>query len=118
MWDWFATPAKVKQSRFRRTQAQVELTAAQRQFIVNLEEAYTEARTSLASTTSLDDTEKDATESSRLVDLRYRAGEATVLEVVDAQSTLVAAENARIDGAVRYALALASLQTLTGSLPQ
>jgi outer membrane protein TolC len=41
-----------------------------------------------------------------------------VLEVVDAESTLVTAQNARVDGAVRYAVALSNLQTLTGSLPQ
>jgi outer membrane protein TolC len=37
-----------------------------------------------------------------------------VLEVVDAQNTLLAAETAQADGVVRYQLALANLQTLTG----
>jgi outer membrane protein TolC len=118
VWDWFATPAKIKQSKLRRTQAQVELTAAQRQLIANIEEAYTEARTAFSSMNSLNASEKDAAESLHLTDLRYRAGEATVLEVVDAESTLVTAQNARVDGAVRYAVALSNLQTLTGSLPQ
>jgi outer membrane protein TolC len=118
VWDWFATPAKVKQSKLRRTQAQVELTAAQRQLIANIEEAFTEASTAYASLNSLQQTENDATESLKLTDLRYRAGEATVLEVVDAEGTLVTAQNARVDGAVRYAVALSNLQTLTGKLPQ
>jgi outer membrane protein TolC len=118
VWDWFATPAKLKQSKLRRTQAQVELTAAQRQLIADIEEAYTEARTAQQSLASLEQSEKDATESLHLTDLRYRAGEATVLEVVDAESTLVTAQNARVDGAVRYSTALANLQLLTGSLPQ
>jgi outer membrane protein TolC len=118
VWDWFATPAKVKQSKLRRTQAQAELTAAQRQLIANIEEAYTEARTSFSSLNSLQQSESDAAESLRLTDLRYRAGEATALEVVDAEGTLVTAENSRVDGAVRYAVALSNLQTLTGSLPQ
>jgi outer membrane protein TolC len=43
-------------------------------------------------------------------------GESSVLEVVDAQGTLVTAENARADGSVRYELALAQLETLTGRL--
>ena len=118
MWDWFATPAKVKQSKFRRAQAQVELTAAQRQLIADVSEAYAEAQTALQSLDSLHQSEADAAESLNLTDLRYRAGEATVLEVVDAQSTLVTAQNATTDGSVRYALALAQLQTLTGKLPQ
>ncbi|HEY3930549.1 MAG TPA: TolC family protein [Candidatus Koribacter sp.] len=118
VWDWFATPARVKQSKLRRTQAQVELTAAQRQLVADVEETYTEARTAQASLASLENSEKDAAESLRLTDLRYRSGEATVLEVVDSQSTLVSAQMARVDGAVRYALALANLQTLTGTLPR
>jgi outer membrane protein TolC len=48
--------------------------------------------------------------------LRYQAGEATVLEVVDAQTTLLQARNAFDDGLVRYRMALAALQTLTGTL--
>jgi len=38
-----------------------------------------------------------------------------VLEVVDAQTTLVGARNAYDDGMVRYRVALANLQTLTGA---
>jgi len=51
-----------------------------------------------------------------LTKLRYTAGECTVLEVVDAQASYVTSENAREDGKVRYQTALASLQTLAGSL--
>jgi outer membrane protein TolC len=38
------------------------------------------------------------------------------LEVVDAQTTAALAETAYEDGAVRYRVALANLQTLTGEL--
>jgi outer membrane protein TolC len=51
-----------------------------------------------------------------LTELRYTGGEATVLEVVDAQNSLTIAENAREDGVVRYQMAIADLQTLTGTL--
>jgi outer membrane protein TolC len=56
-----------------------------------------------------------AAESLRLTTLRYQAGESTVLEVVDAQNTLTMAQNALADGQVRYRVALATLQTLTGN---
>ena len=46
--------------------------------------------------------------------LRYQSGEATALEVVDAQNTLATARNNFDDGQVRYRVALANLQTLTG----
>jgi outer membrane protein TolC len=57
-----------------------------------------------------------AAESLRLTKLRYADGEATVLEVVDAQSAYVGAENAREDGTVRYQAARADLETLTGTM--
>jgi outer membrane protein TolC len=57
-----------------------------------------------------------AAESLRLTTLRYKNGEATVLEVVDAQTTAAQASGMYQDGAVRYRVALANLQTLTGVL--
>ena len=57
-----------------------------------------------------------AAESLRLTRLRYTNGEATVLEVVDAETSLTTAENAREDGITRYQTALANLQLLTGTL--
>jgi outer membrane protein TolC len=118
IFDWFATPARVKQATLRTRQAQLELTAAQRRAIAQLEEFYHEAEGALTELASLDQSVATAAESLRLVYLRYRAGEATVLEVVDAQNSASAAESARADGIVRYRVALANLQTLTGSLPQ
>jgi outer membrane protein TolC len=47
--------------------------------------------------------------------MRYQAGEATVLEVVDAQNTLTQSRNAYADGQWRYRQAIANLQTLTGN---
>jgi outer membrane protein TolC len=48
------------------------------------------------------------------VTLRYQAGESTVLEVVDAQNTLIEARNAFDDAQVRYRLAVATLDAATG----
>jgi outer membrane protein TolC len=47
--------------------------------------------------------------------LRYQAGESTALEVTDAQNTFVQSRNAADDAEARYRLAIAQLQTLTGS---
>lgn len=118
IFDWFATSARVKQSMLRRKQAQLELTAAQRRAIAQLDEFYHEAQGSRNELDSLDQSVATAAESLRLTYLRYRAGEATVLEVVDAQNSATDAESARADSIVRYRVALANLQTLTGTLPQ
>jgi outer membrane protein TolC len=63
----------------------------------------------------LRDSEQLSIENLRLTTLRYRAGEATAFEVVDAQATLTAARNAYIDGLSRFKIAFATLQNLTGS---
>jgi len=51
----------------------------------------------------------------RLVNLRYQGGASTVLDVVDAENTLTTSRNAYDDAQVRYRVALAQLQTLTGA---
>ena len=56
-----------------------------------------------------------AAESLRLIDLRYQAGESNALEVVDAQNTATLTSTAFADAQVRYRVALATLQTFTGS---
>ena len=118
VWDWFATRSRVHDSLVRREQAKTELTVAQRQLIASLNGAYQEAQVSLDQLRLLDRTVQSATESLRLTNLRYSAGEGTVLEVVDSENTLVQAETSRTDGAARYFNALANLQTLTGSMPR
>jgi outer membrane protein TolC len=116
VWDWLATEHKVKQSEIRRQAAQVALTATQRQLIARFDEAYHEAATARDQLVSLDESVQTAAESLRLTKLRYTGGEATVLEVVDAQNAFVLAENAREDGRVRYQAARVDLQMLTGTL--
>lgn len=116
IWDWLATGHKVKQSEIRRDAARVTLTATQRQFIAHLQEFYSEARVAREQMQSLDQSVQTAADSLRLTRLRYGNGEATVLEVVDAQNSLTLAENARTDGMIRYEIAIANLQTLTGAL--
>lgn len=116
VWDWLSTQHKVKQSEIRRNAAQVALTASQRRLIADLDETYREAATARDQLASLDASVTTARESLRLTRLRYTGGEATVLEVVDAQTTMLAAENAREDGMVRYQAARVNLLALTGTM--
>ncbi len=115
VWDWLATEHKVKQSEIRRNASQVALSNAQRRAIAQLDEIYSEAQAARDQQASLDLSVSTAAESLRLTKLRYTNGEATVLEVVDAQTAYVAAENAREDGRVRYESARAALAALTGT---
>jgi outer membrane protein TolC len=116
VWNWGATQSRVRQAQLRRDQAKRELSFAQRKLLAEIRSLYAEAETSLNELEGLQRSAQLAEESLRLVTLRYRNGESTVLEVVDAQTTFTTANAAYQDGAVRYRVALANLQTLTGVL--
>ena len=115
VFSWGATQSKVRQAELQRHQAQVELSAAQRQALAALQSFYSEAQTARGQLDTLRNSAELAAESLRLTNLRYGAGEASALEVVDAQNTLTAARNGYHDGEARYHLAIANLQTLTGA---
>lgn len=116
MWNWGATRSKIKQAEQRRTQAEADLKLAQRTLQGNLAGVYAEARGALAQLDSLRESVDLATQSLRLTVIRYQAGEATAFEVVDSQNILTQARNGLNDGLARYRVALATLETLTGTL--
>jgi outer membrane protein TolC len=115
IFSWGADRSKLKQAKLRRDQTQVELTFAQKQLLSHLRQFYSEAEAARSEMESLASSAELAADSLRLVNLRYQAGESTVLEVVDAQNTLTLARNAYDDGQARFRIALANLQTLTGT---
>jgi outer membrane protein TolC len=115
VWDWGIRHSKVKQSEFRREQASVDLSLAQRTMLRNLRGFYDEAQVSRRQIDLLRRAGDLAAENLRLVLLRYQAGEATLIELVDAQTSLTQARNAYDDGMARYRLAISNLQTVTGT---
>lgn len=117
IWNWGATQSRVRQAQLRRDQAKVELSYTQRKLLAEMRSLYSEAETALNELAGLQRSSELAADSLRLTTLRYKNGEATVLEVVDAQSAYAAADANYQDGALRYRVALANLQTLTGVLP-
>jgi outer membrane protein TolC len=115
IFNWWVTRSKVRQAELKRQQAQLDLVLTQREVNSNLRNAYLEVKTAYAQLDSLKRSLDLSAESLRLTNLRYQAGEAVALEVVDAQSTLTQARNACDDGLSRYRIALATIQTLTGN---
>jgi outer membrane protein TolC len=115
VWTWGAARSKVKQAELRLEQARTDLSFTQRQLLANLHGFYLEANVASSQMASLKHSLDLSEESLKLTLLRYEAGEVTVLEVVDAQTTLFGARNAYDDGLARYRLSLAALQTLTGA---
>ena len=112
--SWGALRSKVKQAELQLQQARNDLSFTQRQIASELNQFYLEAQVSAAQIASLRRSLTLSEDGLRLTLLRYQAGEATILEVSDAQATVVQARNAYIDGLSRYRVAVGTLQTLTG----
>jgi outer membrane protein TolC len=115
VWNWGATRSKIRQAELRLRQAQSELSFTQKKVLADLKAFHREAEVASTQVASLRRSADLAAESLRLTFLGYQAGENTALEVVDAQMTLIETRNALADGLLRYRLALASLQTITGA---
>jgi outer membrane protein TolC len=115
VWDWGTLRSKVHQAEYKEDEARVQLSQTQRQILSDLYSSYNEAAVARSAVDTSRRTADLATESLRLINLRYQAGESTSLEVVDAQTTSIQARNAYDDAEARYRIALANLQTLTGS---
>jgi len=115
VWSWGAIHSKVKQAELRKQQTELDLGMARKQTDAAVLSAYQEAQTALAQVASLKESVDLAEESLRLTLLRYKAGEATTLEVVDAQAAAILARNANTDGLFRYRAAYAAVQQLTGN---
>jgi outer membrane protein TolC len=115
VWDWGTLHSKVRQAEYKQDSAKAQLSQTQRSILAELYAAYDEASVARDAVDKLRQTADLAAESLRLVNLRYQAGTSPALEVVDAETTLTAARNAYDDGQVRYRIALANLQTLTGA---
>ncbi len=115
IWNWGAIRSKIKQASLRERQAELDVTLAQKQLQADISSSYQEAQTAFSQVSSLRASSDLANESLRLAILRYKAGEATALEVVDAQTTANLARTALDDGLVRYRVALLLLRTLMGT---
>ncbi|MGB8480432.1 MAG: TolC family protein [Acidobacteriaceae bacterium] len=114
IWNWGSTESKLRQAEYRRQQARVELSQAQREALSNLSAYYNEAKVARSELATLQQDANLAADSLRLTKLQYKAGDAIELEVLSAQTALSSAKNALDMGEARYRVALATLQTLTG----
>ena len=116
IFTWGATHSKVKQAKSMEDVAQVDLSFARRQAVGEFEQDYAAAQTAEQDVAIRRQALADAIESRRLTLLQYRAGIATALEVVTAESDVDTESGALYDAITRYATAVANLATLTGKL--
>jgi outer membrane protein TolC len=115
VWDWGTLRSKLHQAQYKQQEAKSLLNQEQRLKISELYAAYNEAAIARNAVEESHKTADLATESLRLVNLRYEGGASPATEVVDAENQLLTARNGYIDAQARYRAAVAALQTITGS---
>lgn len=116
IWNWGETHSKVKQAEALHQQATLELSFANRKLGSDLKRLYQDARSAKVEIQIRRSAASRAVESRSLTLLQYKAGQATALEVVNAEDTVSLERNALADAETRYAVAIANLSTLTGTL--
>ena len=114
IFDWGATRSKEKQARLRVQVAENERAIAVRGFTQQFYAAKSQAAIAAARITLAREGVSRAQDNLTASIARYRAGEAQIVEVTDAQTTLVAQRSALYQAIFDYQIALARLRQATG----
>ncbi len=115
VWDWGARISKLHQAEEQRDSAKLDFLFAQRRAISLLHSYYDESQIAWDQLGNLRHAVDLAQQNLQLVTLQYQAGEAAVLDVLDAETVLASVRDSYATGEARYRDALANLQTITGS---
>ncbi|MGH9688351.1 MAG: TolC family protein, partial [Candidatus Acidiferrales bacterium] len=115
VWDWGTRFSKLHQAQEQQKMAKFDLLFARRRIVSLLHSYYDESQNAWTQLSNLRHSVDLAQQNLQLVTLQYQSGEATVLEVLDAETALAGARDSYATGEARYRNALAALQTITGS---
>lgn len=115
VFDWGARRSRLHVAEYQRDSAKMDLLFAQRRVISLLHSDYDESEIAWNQLGNLRHSVDLAQQNLQLVTLQYQAGEAAVLDVLDAETALASARDSYATGEARYRNALANLQTMTGS---
>jgi outer membrane protein TolC len=114
IFDWGATRSRERQARLRAELAENERTIALRGFTQQFYAAQAQVERAVARIALARDGVTKAQDNVAASIARYRAGEAPIVEVTDAQTTLVEQRNALYQAIFDYQTALARLRQATG----
>ena len=114
IFDWGATRSRERQARLRVDLAENERTIALRGFTQQFYAARAQVETATARIALAREGVAKAHDNVAASIARYRAGEAQIVEVTDAQTTLVEQRNALYQAIFDYQTALARLKQATG----
>jgi outer membrane protein TolC len=114
IFDWGATRSRERQARLRVDLAENERTIALRGFTQQFYAARSQVETATSRIAFAREGVAKAQDNVAASIARYRAGEAQIVEVTDAQTTLVEQRNALYQAIFDYQTALARLKQATG----
>jgi len=114
IFDWGATRSRERQARLRVEAAEIERTLALRGFTQQFYAARAQVASAAARISLAREGLIKAQENLSASIARYRAGEAQIIEVTDAQTTLVEQRSALYQAIFDYQMALARLRQSTG----
>jgi outer membrane protein TolC len=114
IFDWGATRSRERQARLRMQVAENERTMAERGFTQEFYAARAQAASAAARVTLAREGVTKAQDNLNASIARYRAGEAQIVEVTDAQTTLVTQRAALLQAIYDYRVALSKLKLATG----
>lgn len=114
IFDWGSTRSRERQARLRVDLAENERTIALRGFTQQFYAARAQVESSATRIALAREGVAKAQDNVNASVARYRAGEAPIVEVTDAQTTLVEQRNALYQGIFDYQTALARLKQATG----
>lgn len=116
IFTWGSTWSKVRDAKSLDQAARTDLDYARRKAVGDFQLFYLQAQVAAHDLKVREQAWDDAVQSRKLTLLQYRAGDATALEVVTAESAVDTEGVALYDAKTRLATALANLATLTGRL--
>ncbi|HZS46235.1 MAG TPA: TolC family protein [Blastocatellia bacterium] len=114
IFDWGASKSRERQAKLRLQSTEYQRTLALRGFAQDFLAARTQATTAATRIQAIRASITDAERNVQLSIDRYRAGEAQIVEVTDAQKTLSAQRTALAQALFDYQVALARLRQVTG----
>ena len=114
IFDWGASKSRETQARLKIQQTENNKALAQRQFVQQFYAARTQANSAASRIRQLGDSIKDAEVNLSASLARYRAGEATIVEVTDAQNLLITQRQSLYQAIFDYQTARARLLRAIG----
>ena len=115
LYDGGATRDRVQESRLRTQNAQTSLASTQSDVALDVRQAYLNLATAAQQIGAANAALQSAIAARQLAQLRYQGQVGLYLEVTDAQSALVQAENNQVDAVYNYLVARAQFQNAVGA---